>query len=145
MQAEAVPPSPPPASKESKKPLKSALEKAVKKALDQSQKKAPSIHEDALRVWKHFKQHSPQPHWSYRSWGHNLVELVRKQDIVLDTQASVADVFGILYEMKLISKHAVFVLAVETWSYLVHRYGIPDWDKPEHSLNKKRPKQEVSV
>lgn len=137
-----------PRNKENQKERKKdigALEKAVEKALEKSAKSTPSTHKDALRVWKNFKQDSPRPNWTYRSWGHNLAELVRQEKVVLDSQAVVADMFGVLYEKGLISKHAVFVLATDVWSYLVYRYGIPEWDKPEHRMNQERPSKETPV
>lgn len=101
--------------------------------LGESKKKSPTVHEDALRVWKNFNEKSPEPNYVYRFWARDIIESLKREHVVFDDEAKVALVFKTLFDLGLISEHAVVTLTRDCWGYLVHREGIPGW---EHKMPK---------
>lgn len=101
--------------------------------LGESKKKSPTVHEDALRVWKNFNEKSGEPNYVYRFWARDLIESLKRKHVVFDDEAKVATVFKKLFDQGLISEHAVVTLTRDCWGYLVHREGIPGW---EHKMPK---------
>lgn len=123
-----------------------ANEQDIDAALAYSKKHLPSIHEDALRVWKNFTGKSDpnsDPSHTYRSWARNLVIWLRKdRHLTFESQDRVAVVFKILKDKNLISPKAAILLTQDVWSYLIYREGVPDIEKHLPS-NKKNQKEEM--
>ncbi|MBW8308109.1 MAG: hypothetical protein K0M45_00450 [Candidatus Paracaedibacteraceae bacterium] len=91
----------------------------VMKAIAASQAKSPTIHADALRVWGKFKSGSIEPNYSYYFWARNLIIWLQKEaNIKVDSAETVARVFAILQEKKMISADANSVLTRFVWGNL---------------------------
>jgi hypothetical protein len=106
------------------------LVKAVEDALSAVKKNAPSVNEDALRVWKNFKGTSKPVNYTYRSWGRQIIMWLKEEKkMVFHNVKQVGNVFTVIYNKGLISQNAVMTLSVDVWGYLVHLEGSPDWEK----------------
>jgi hypothetical protein len=91
-------------------------EAMVIQAMAASQAKSPLIHADALRVWEKFKSGRIEPNYSYYFWGRNLINWLQKEGrIKIKSENSVAQVFAILEEKKMISADAKLVLTRFVW------------------------------
>ena len=111
-------------------------DKILDDVLADSKKKSPSVHEDALRVWKNFNEKSGEPNYVYRFWARDIIETLKHKNVVFNSEAKVAEVFKKLFDRQIISGHAVVTLTRDCWGYLVHREGIPGW---EHKLPQEEP------
>lgn len=106
------------------------LVKAVEEALKVIAKGSPQISEDSLRVWKNFKATSKPVHYTYRSWGRQIIMWLKSEKkMAFYSEAQVGEVFKILWRKGLISRNAVVVLMADVWSYLVYLEGSPSWEK----------------
>ncbi|WP_156956607.1 hypothetical protein [Candidatus Odyssella acanthamoebae] len=91
----------------------------VMEAMAASQAKSPIIHADALRVWGKFKSGRIEPNYSYYFWARNLIIWLQKEaKIKIDSEDTVAKVFAVLHEKKLISTDAKLVLTRFVWENL---------------------------
>ena len=97
-------------------------------------KNSPQVHEDALRVWKHFKSGMSEPHLTYRFWARDMILWLRKnRRLSFETQEKVGEVFRLLHNLGTISKDAAILLTTDVWSFLVYREGVPDREQKRAS------------
>lgn len=122
--------SPKPADPKLETPDDPTLVKAIEEALVSIKKESPTVHEDALRVWKNYKENSKPANYTYRFWARSLIVWLKdNKKIVFDSEKKVGAVFTILWHKKLISPHAVLVLTVDCWAHLRYLEGSPGWEK----------------
>lgn len=122
----------------SKEDYEEKLIKDVNDALNAIHLQSPTVHQDAIRIWSHFKK-GRQPHYTYRAWARNIVEwLQENRQRVFNSQIKVAEVMSILKKRSFISEDAMVLLVVDVWGYLVHKEGIPDWNNvdPNEEVHK---------
>lgn len=113
----------------------------VMQAMDASKKASPGLHNDALRVWEKFKSGRVEPNYSYYFWGRNLILWLQKHsNIKFDSQESVAEVFSILHDKKLISADAESVLARFAWKNIerMDNLSLKERAMPQYRIEKKR-------
>lgn len=113
------------------------LVKAVDAALAGVKAESPSVHEDALRVWKHYKPKAKPPNVTYQYWGIRLI-LWLKDEKKMDFEGEKSDkkvreVFTVLWQQKLISKEAVDVLTFYSWAHLLSLHGLPQQTRVKES------------
>ena len=114
-----------------------AFIKVVEEALQVVQKESPQINTDALNVWKKFQSNSRAINYTYRFWGRRLILWLQDQKkVIFDSEEKVGEVFKVLWAKGLISKNAVVVLMVDSWSHLVYLEGSPGW---QEKMENRRP------